>query len=123
MGIGLRGPRPHDASGQRRAVFAAALVACLAALSAHAWGTNLRATVLDLQSGRPAQPLHVKLEFDAEPQAGATPLVTHQDREVGRVSSVAWLPESAPGAPLVGRWIGLGVLRREVNPGSMVRAG
>ena len=62
------------------------------------------------------------LEFDAEPQAGATPLVTHQDREVGRVSSVAWLPESAPGAPLVGRWIGLGVLRREVNPGSMVRA-
>jgi len=64
------------------------------------------------------------LEFDAEPQPGGgpTPLVTHQDREVGRVSSVAWLPESAPGAPLVGRWIGLGVLRREVNPGSMVRA-
>ena len=37
----------------------------MAALSAHAGGTNLRATVLDLQSGRPAQPLHVKLEFDA----------------------------------------------------------
>ena len=65
MGIGLRGPRPHDAPGQRRAVSAAALVACLATLSAHAGGTNLRATVLDLQSGRPAQPLHVKLEFDA----------------------------------------------------------
>ncbi len=64
------------------------------------------------------------LEFDDEPlsPAAAAPLVIHQDREVGRVSSVAWLPESAPGAPLVGRWIGLGVLRREVMPGSLVRA-
>ena len=58
------------------------------------------------------------LEFDDEPlPAAAASLVIHQDREVGRVSSVAWLPESAPGAP-----IGLGVLRREVMPGSLVRA-
>ena len=34
-------------------------------MSAHAEGTNLRATVLELQSGRPAQPLGVKLEYDA----------------------------------------------------------
>ncbi len=34
-------------------------------MSAHAGGTNLRATVLELQSGRPAQPLGVKLEYDA----------------------------------------------------------
>jgi folate-binding protein YgfZ len=62
------------------------------------------------------------LEFDAEPPPDAAPLVVHQDREVGRVSSVAWLPESGPGAPLVGRWIGLAVIRREVSSGTMVRA-
>src|SRR6266571_6827931 len=64
------------------------------------------------------------LEFDDEPlsPAAAAPLIIHQDREVGRVSSVAWLPESAPGAPLVGRWIGLAVMRREVMPASLVRA-
>src|SRR6266550_6116771 len=64
------------------------------------------------------------LLFDTEPSTlGETPpLVVHQDHEVGRVSSVVWLPESAPGAPLVGRWVGLAVLRREVTPGTMVRA-
>ncbi|MBI1966916.1 MAG: hypothetical protein HYS40_02905 [Gemmatimonadetes bacterium] len=60
------------------------------------------------------------LLFDAEPPA--TPAegwsaVTHQDRDVGRVASLAWLPEGAGG-----RWIGLGIIRREVEPGTMVRA-
>ncbi len=64
------------------------------------------------------------IEFDTEPSTfgEAPPLVVHQDREVGRVSSVVWLPESGPGAPLVGRWVGLAVLRREVTSGTMVRA-
>ncbi|HEX4574251.1 MAG TPA: hypothetical protein VH158_03910 [Gemmatimonadales bacterium] len=45
--------------------------------------------------------------------------VTHLDREVGRVTTVAWVPE--PQAPGAGRWVGLAVLRREVTPGAMVR--
>src|SRR5437762_1516702 len=64
------------------------------------------------------------IEFDTEPSTvgEAPPLVVHQDHEVGRVSSVVWLAESAPGAPLVGRWVGLALLRREVTSGTMVRA-
>jgi tRNA-modifying protein YgfZ len=64
------------------------------------------------------------LLFDADPppapaDAAGGPLVTHDDREVGRVTSLAWLPEGPIGS---GRWIGLGVLRREVEPGMTVRA-
>src|SRR5438477_4738342 len=64
------------------------------------------------------------IEFDTEPSTfgEAPPPVVHEDHEVGRVSSVVWLPESAPGAPLVGRWVGLALLRREVTSGTMVRA-
>jgi folate-binding protein YgfZ len=63
------------------------------------------------------------LLFDAEPPA--TPAdgwsgVTHLDREVGRVTSLAWVPES--GIVGGGRWIGLALIRREVGPGAMVRA-
>jgi len=47
--------------------------------------------------------------------------VVHRDKDVGRVTSVVWVPDggTSPG----GRWIGLGMLRREVVPGDMVRAG
>ena len=38
------------------------------------------------------------------------------------MTSVTWLPEGAVGGPVVGRWIGLGVIRREVEPGTLVRA-
>ena len=47
----------------------------------------------------------------------------HDDRDMGRVTSVAWLPEGTPLATTAGRWIGLGVLRREVELGARVRAG
>jgi folate-binding protein YgfZ len=63
------------------------------------------------------------LLFDTAPPAAPADgwsTVTHLDREVGRVTSVAWVPE--PGAPGAGRWVGLAVLRAEVTPGVMVRA-
>ena len=59
------------------------------------------------------------LLFDAEP-ADASPAVLYQDREAGAVTSVAWLPQGSGGS---GRWIGLALLRREVTPGAVVRAG
>jgi folate-binding protein YgfZ len=67
----------------------------------------------------------VGLEFDAEPPVGiaVTVPLRHDDREMGRVTSVAWLPEGAPTAAAAGRWIGLGVLRREIEVGARVRAG
>src|SRR5256885_170561 len=63
------------------------------------------------------------LMLDAEP--AATPAqgwsaVTHLDRDVGRVTSLAWVPES--GVAGGGRWVGLALIRREVGPGVMVRA-
>jgi hypothetical protein len=51
---------------------------------------------------------------------GGWNVVTHVDREVGRVTSLAFVPDT--GLPGAGRWIGLGVIRREVAPGAMVRA-
>ncbi|OLC67723.1 MAG: hypothetical protein AUH78_27700 [Gemmatimonadetes bacterium 13_1_40CM_4_69_8] len=60
------------------------------------------------------------LLFDAEPADG-THGVVHLDREAGRVTSVMWAPE--PWIAGGGRWIGLAVLRREVGPGAVVRAG
>src|SRR5947199_380109 len=63
------------------------------------------------------------LLFDAEPPAAPADgwsSVTHLDRDVGRVTSLAWVPES--GVAGGGRWIGLAVIRREVGPGVMVRA-
>lgn len=65
----------------------------------------------------------VGLEFDAEP-GPADPLpVLGQDREVGYVSSVAWVPDGGTLASPSGRWVGLGVLRREAGLGTRVRAG
>ncbi len=63
------------------------------------------------------------LLFDVEPPAGPADgwsAVTHLDRDVGRVTSVAWVPE--PGTAGAGRWVGLAVIRGEVTPGAMVRA-
>lgn len=55
----------------------------------------------------------------AAPASGWT-AVTHEEREVGRVTSIAWLPDG--GGSVLGRWIGLAVVRREVPPGAIVRA-
>ena len=65
------------------------------------------------------------LEFEAEPGPGDALPVFREDQEVGRVTSVAWLPEGGVAAPLApaGRWIGLGLIRREVEPGALVHAG
>ena len=59
------------------------------------------------------------LLFDAEPLG--SPGVTASDRDVGRVTGVAWLPAGLH-PPATGRWVGLAVLRREVEPGVSVRA-
>jgi folate-binding protein YgfZ len=63
------------------------------------------------------------LMFETDPPA--TPAsgwsaVTHEEREVGRVTSIAWLPDG--GGSVLGRWIGLAIVRREVPPGATVRA-
>ena len=63
------------------------------------------------------------LEFDDEPQLAESQAVSRAERAVGRVSSVAWLPEGGTLTPPPGRWIGLAVLRHEVEPGAVVRAG
>ena len=63
------------------------------------------------------------LMFDAEPAATPAPgwtTVTHLDRDVGRVTSLAWVPEA--GVAGGGLWIGLALVRREVLPGTAVRA-
>jgi len=63
------------------------------------------------------------LLFESDPPA--TPAsgwsaVTHEERDVGRVTSIAWLPDG--GGSVLGRWIGLAIVRREVPPGAIVRA-
>jgi len=63
------------------------------------------------------------LLFDPEPPAAPADgwsVVTHVDRDVGRVTSLAFVPETRVAG--AGRWIGLALIRREVGPGSMVRA-
>jgi len=63
------------------------------------------------------------LLFDPEPPAAPAEgwsAVTHVDRDVGRVTSLAFVPET--GVAGAGRWIGLALIRREVEPGSVVRA-
>jgi folate-binding protein YgfZ len=68
------------------------------------------------------------LAFDAAPGRGDGLPVLVAERDVGRVSSVTWLPEGAAGGLAGGggggggRWIGLGVIRHEVEPGTLVRA-
>src|SRR3989442_10822116 len=61
----------------------------------------------------------------SDPEPPAAPAegwsaVTYVDRDVGRVTSLAFVPET--GVAGAGRWIGLALIRREVEPGSVVRA-
>lgn len=55
------------------------------------------------------------LLWDEAPDSG-DPAVTRDGKTVGRVTSVAWLHDEQ-------RWIGLGLLRREVETGQQVTAG
>lgn len=63
------------------------------------------------------------LEFDGEPDHQDPLPILRGDKEVGRASSVAWVPDPGPSGPAAGRWMGLAVLRREVETATMVRAG
>jgi folate-binding protein YgfZ len=63
------------------------------------------------------------LLFDTDPPAAPASgwsTVTYEERDVGRVTSIAWLPDG--GGSVLGRWIGLGVVRREIPVGATVRA-
>jgi folate-binding protein YgfZ len=63
------------------------------------------------------------LFFEADPPAAPASgwsAVTHEERDVGRVTSIAWLPDG--GGSVLGRWIGLAIVRREVPVGAIVRA-
>ena len=63
------------------------------------------------------------LVFESDPPAAPASgwsAVTQEEREVGRVTSIAWLPDG--GGSVLGRWIGLAVVRREVPIGATVRA-
>lgn len=63
------------------------------------------------------------LLFETDPPAAPASgwsAVTHEERDVGRVTSIAWLPDG--GGSVLGRWIGLAIVRREVPQGATVRA-
>ena len=63
------------------------------------------------------------LAFESDPPAAPAEgwtSVTQAEREVGRVTSIAWLPDG--GGSVLGRWIGLAIMRREVEIGATVRA-
>jgi folate-binding protein YgfZ len=63
------------------------------------------------------------LLFETDPPAAPASgwsAVTHDELEVGRVTSIAWLPDG--GGSVLGRWIGLAIVRREVPLGAVVRA-
>jgi len=56
------------------------------------------------------------------PPATGWSAVTHDERDVGRVTSIAWLPDGGGSVLGGGRWIGLAMVRREVPLGAVVRA-
>jgi len=63
------------------------------------------------------------LLFETDPPAAPAEgwsAVSHDERDVGRVTSIAWLPDG--GGSVLGRWIGLAMVRREVPLGAVVRA-
>jgi len=63
------------------------------------------------------------LLFESDPPAAPASgwsAVTHDEQDVGRVTSIAWLPDG--GGSVLGRWIGLAILRREVPISATVRA-
>src|SRR2546427_2674944 len=63
---------------------------------------------------------HTRFDCDWSQTCALPILVTYVDRDVGRVTSLAFVPET--GVAGAGRWIGLALIRREVEPGSVVRA-
>jgi hypothetical protein len=65
----------------------------------------------------------VGLEFETEPGPGDPLPVFWEDREIGRVSTVAWLPDGGALASPSGRWIGLAMLRAEAVAGTLVHSG
>lgn len=63
------------------------------------------------------------LAFESDPPAAPAEgwtIVAQAERDVGRVTSIAWLPDG--GGSVLGRWIGLAIMRREVEIGATVRA-
>src|SRR5207244_8738541 len=63
------------------------------------------------------------LLFDLDPRAAPADgwsVVSYIDREVGRVTSLAFVPDA--GVVGAGRWIGLALIRRDVQPDAVVRA-
>jgi folate-binding protein YgfZ len=70
-------------------------------------------------ANRQLRGLLFETDHPAAPATGWSAVV-QDERDVGRVTSVAWLPDG--GGSLLGRWIGLGVVRREVPFGTVVRA-
>ena len=65
----------------------------------------------------------VGLEFEGEPGDGDPLPVFWEDREIGRATTVAWLPDGGALTAPSGRWIGLGMLRGEPPAGTLVHAG
>lgn len=70
-------------------------------------------------ANRQLRGLQFETDHPAAPASGWS-AVTHDERDVGRVTSIAWLPDG--GGSLLGQWIGLAVVRRDVPIGAMVRA-
>ncbi|HEV2670397.1 MAG TPA: hypothetical protein VGU74_04850, partial [Gemmatimonadales bacterium] len=70
-------------------------------------------------ANRQLRGLLFETDHPAAPASGWS-AVTHEQQDVGRVTSIAWLPDG--GGSLLGSWIGLAVVRREVPIGAMVRA-
>ena len=63
------------------------------------------------------------LLFETDPPAAPASgwsAVSLDERDVGRVTSIAWLPDG--GGAVLGRWIGLALVRHEVPVGTVVRA-
>src|SRR2546422_1651177 len=59
------------------------------------------------------------LAFEQPPAEGGALPVVHAEREVGRVTSVTWLPEGAIGGPAGGRGVRPRVVRRQGEPGPL----
>ncbi|HTY06126.1 MAG TPA: hypothetical protein VMC86_06400 [Gemmatimonadales bacterium] len=62
----------------------------------------------------------IRLESEPSPEWRGAPSVILGDRDVGRLTSITWVPEGPPGS---GVWMGLAMLRRDVPDGAAVRIG
>jgi folate-binding protein YgfZ len=73
--------------------------------------------------GHPNRGLRGVLLTGEPPTEWRTPQPVHLgDKDVGRLTSVAWVPDGSPESR-GGVWMGLAVLRREVADGTAVRVG